>query len=120
MEPFSEQMQSLHSNSSPFCSIEYNILEVSRLENNRVESLGNNQENFKKALDSAITKAPIRSGNRIYLTDLWIITSIPEEIIVELLTTNNFRLPEEAVAIVDDRRKHKRVLCETSHQGGDK
>ncbi len=92
---------------------------MAKLENCQTDKVENTLESFKRALDSAICKAPIRSGNRIYLTDLWIITSIPEEMIIELLASNQFRLPEEAVAIVDDRRKHKRVLCEAESQGGD-
>lgn len=78
-------------------------------------------EGYKKAVESAIQKAPVRSGDRVYLTDLWAITSIPEEIIIETLASCEIKLPPEAKCIVDDRRKKKRVLYgekETKEQSG--
>jgi hypothetical protein len=67
-------------------------------------------ERYRKALESAIQKAPIRSGERLYLTDLWAITSIPEEVIVETLGSSEVKLPEGVSCIVDDRRKKKRII----------
>ncbi len=79
------------------------------------------RERYRKALEAAVQKAPVRAGDRIYLTDLWAVTSIPEEIIIETLSCCEIRLPEEVKSIVDDRRKKKRVLYgeKESKESGD-
>ncbi|KUK80027.1 hypothetical protein V511_03735 [Mesotoga sp. Brook.08.YT.4.2.5.1] len=79
------------------------------------------RERYRKALESAVQKAPIRSGERLYLTDLWAITSIPEEVIVETLASSELKLPEGVSSIVDDRRKKKRIIYgkrESNEKGG--
>ncbi|PNQ05879.1 hypothetical protein RM69_02540 [Mesotoga sp. SC_NapDC3] len=68
------------------------------------------RERYRKALESAVQKAPIRSGERLYLTELWAITSIPEEVIVETLASSELKLPEGVSSIVDDRRKRNRSI----------
>ncbi|ACR79253.1 MULTISPECIES: hypothetical protein [Kosmotoga] len=67
-------------------------------------------EGLIKALQSAIQKAPIRNGGKIYLTDIWVITSLPEDMIIELFRRNQFALPEGVLAVVDDRRRRKKVI----------
>ena len=79
------------------------------------------RERYRKAIESSLQKAPVRTGERIYLTDLWAVTYIPEEIIIEILSSCEVKLPEEVRCIVDDRRKKKRVLYgekESNEQSG--
>jgi len=61
---------------------------------------------FAKAIESAIYKAPIRENNRIYLTDLWLITSLPEDLIKEAIVKHieDIDLPEDLECIYDDKR----------------
>lgn len=75
--------------------------------NNNLEDIN---ERYRKAVEAALHKAPVRGEDRIYLTDLWTITSLPEELLVETLSKNNFSLPEEVKAVVDDRRRKKKIL----------
>ncbi|AKI97334.1 hypothetical protein [Kosmotoga pacifica] len=71
------------------------------------------EESFVKGIASALQKAPVRNAGRIYLTDLWTITSLPEDLIVEILSQNTFELPEGATCVVDDRRRKKRIIYAT-------
>jgi hypothetical protein len=70
----------------------------------------NYEEGIRKGIQSALDKAPIREGGKIYLTDLWTITSLPEEIIVEELRKAKVRLPEKVGEVVDDREENKKTL----------
>lgn len=70
---------------------------------------------FAKAIESAIYKSPIRGENQIYLSDLWFVTSLPEDLIIEVITKHidDLDLPEDVLEIYDDKRnkvlwrKHK-------------
>ncbi|TYB83829.1 MAG: hypothetical protein FXF54_13125 [Kosmotoga sp.] len=70
----------------------------------------NYEEGIRKGIQSAIDKAPVREGGKIYLTDLWTITSLPEEIIIEELRKGKIRLPEKVGEVVDDREEKKKTL----------
>lgn len=95
---------------------------------NEEKKLTNNlediNERYRKAVEAALQKAPVRGENRIYLTDLWTITSLPEELLIETLSKNVFSLPEEVKAVVDDRRRKKKILYNAQKnqesQGGEK
>lgn len=65
-------------------------------------------EVFAKAIESAIYKSPIRENNFIYLSDLWIITSLPEDLIREAIAKHidDIDLPEDLEGIYDDKRNH--------------
>ncbi|OAA29183.1 hypothetical protein AT15_04115 [Kosmotoga arenicorallina S304] len=68
------------------------------------------EESLVKGIASALQKAPIRSAERIYLSDLWVITSLPEDLIIEVLSKNIFELPEGVKCVIDDRHRKKRVI----------
>ena len=68
------------------------------------------EESLVKGVASALQKAPIRNSGRLYLSDLWAITSLPEDLIIEVLSQNTFELPEGANCVVDDRRRKKRII----------
>lgn len=59
---------------------------------------------FAKAVEGAIFKAPLRDDNRIYLSDLWFITSLPIDLIKESISKNSedLDLPEDINEIYDD------------------
>ncbi|MEA2066382.1 MAG: hypothetical protein U9O65_04720 [Thermotogota bacterium] len=70
----------------------------------------NYEEGIRKGIQSALDKAPVREGEKIYLTDLWTITSLPEEIIIKELRKGKIRLPEKVGEVVDDREENKKTL----------
>ncbi|MFO7883056.1 MAG: hypothetical protein R6U52_11030 [Kosmotogaceae bacterium] len=70
----------------------------------------NYEEGIRKGIQSAIDKAPIREGGKLYLSDLWTITSLPEELIIEELRKGKIRLPEKVGEVIDDREDKKKTL----------
>ncbi len=70
----------------------------------------NYEDGIRKGIQAAIDKAPIREGGKIFLTDLWTITSLPEELIIEELKKGKIRLPEKAGEVIDDREEEKKTL----------
>jgi hypothetical protein len=62
---------------------------------------------FSKAVESSIFKAPVREENKIYLSDLWMINSLPEDLIIEVLEKfgKDMNIPDDIVEILDDKRK---------------
>ncbi len=47
---------------------------------------------YKKAIEKALERVPVRNGvARVH--DLWIETSIPKDLIIELLKENEIRFP---------------------------
>jgi hypothetical protein len=70
----------------------------------------NYKEGIRKGIQSAIDKAPIREGGKIFLSDLWTITSLPEELIIEELRKGQIRLPEKVGEVIDDREEKKKTL----------
>jgi len=77
------------------------------------------EESLVKGVASALQKAPIRNSGRLYLSDLWAITSLPEDLIIEVLSQNTFELPEGANYVVDDRRRKKRIIYPKNHKAND-
>lgn len=68
------------------------------------------EDDIRKGIQAAIDKAPIREGGKIFLTDLWTITSLPEELIIEELRKGKIRLPEKVGEVIDDREEGKKTL----------
>lgn len=60
---------------------------------------------FLKAIESSIIKAPVKNNNRILLSDLWVISSLPKDLIIEVLQefSNDLTVPEDIKEIYDDR-----------------
>jgi hypothetical protein len=65
---------------------------------------------FLKAIESSIIKAPVKNNNRILLSDLWVISSLPKDLIIEVLQkfSNSLTVPEDITEIYDD--KHNEII----------
>jgi len=65
---------------------------------------------FLKAIESSIIKAPVKNNNRILLSDLWVISSLPMDLIIEVLTKykDELTVPEDIEEIYDD--KHNEII----------
>jgi hypothetical protein len=61
---------------------------------------------FAKAIESAIYKAPLRENNKVWLSDLWFITSLPEDLIKEAISKyiEEIDLPQDVEEIYDDEK----------------
>lgn len=64
---------------------------------------------FLKAVESSIIKAPVKD-NKVLLSDLWVISSLPKDLIIEVLEkySTNLTVPEDIEEIYDDRN-HKTI-----------
>ncbi|GAB6189531.1 hypothetical protein JCM30566_12710 [Marinitoga arctica] len=58
---------------------------------------------FLKAIESSIIKAPVKN-NRILLSDLWVISSLPKDLITEVIEKyeKHLTVPEDIEEIFDD------------------
>jgi hypothetical protein len=61
---------------------------------------------FAKAVESAIYKAPLRENNKVWLSDLWLITSLPEDLMKETISKyiEEIDIPEDVEEIYDDEK----------------
>lgn len=64
---------------------------------------------FKKAIESAVLKCPVRNQDKVFLSDLWFVTSLPQDLITEVLEKfrDTFEFPEDIHVIWDDKRRKK-------------
>jgi hypothetical protein len=62
-------------------------------------------EIFVKAIESAIYKSPVRKNDKIFLSDLWFITSLPYDILKEAIEkhSKNMNIPEDINFIYDEK-----------------
>ena len=62
-------------------------------------------EIFVKAIESAIYKSPVRKTDKIFLSDLWFITSLPYDILREAIQkhSNEMNIPEDIKFIYDEK-----------------
>lgn len=67
---------------------------------------GDSQEIVKyiKAVETSLSKVPARQGGYVYLSDIWLVTSLPKDFIIEILRKYQIELPENVKAIVDGKR----------------
>ncbi|MDK2950970.1 MAG: hypothetical protein PWQ77_635 [Kosmotogales bacterium] len=69
-----------------------------------------NNERYIKAIQSSINTAPIRNNSKIFISDLWVISSIPENMIISFLKAAEYDLPDEVNEIIDDSKKKDNVI----------
>jgi len=69
-----------------------------------------NNERYIKAIQSSINTAPIRNNSKIFVSDLWVISSIPENMIISFLKAAEYDLPDEVNEIIDDSKKKDNVV----------
>jgi len=50
------------------------------------------KESYRRAVEAALARVPVRNGV-VSVRDLWLETSLPVDLIVELLRENGIRLP---------------------------
>lgn len=64
-------------------------------------------DNFLKAIESSIFKAPVREDNQIYLSDLWYINSLPFDLMIEVIKkhAHDINIPEDIEEIIEDKGK---------------
>lgn len=70
------------------------------------EEVGKLKEGYRRAIEKAMGRVPVRNGV-VALRDLWLETSLPQDLLVEVLQENGLRLPPhvERVDLNMDRRK---------------
>lgn len=54
---------------------------------------------YKKAIEKAIPEIPVENG-AITLEAIWLETALPEDLILEILTSNNLALPANVERII--------------------
>ncbi|KLO22156.1 hypothetical protein [Marinitoga sp. 1155] len=59
---------------------------------------------FLKAVESSIIKSPVKN-NKVLLSDLWVISSLPKDLIIEVIKkySSDLTVPEDINEIIDDR-----------------
>ncbi len=50
-------------------------------------------EKYVNAIKTAIEEAPVRNGDVVDVTDLWVITSLPLDLIIECVKSQEFEIP---------------------------
>ena len=50
-------------------------------------------EKYVNAVKTAIEEAPLRNGDVVDVTDLWVITSLPIDLIIECVKFQEFEIP---------------------------
>jgi hypothetical protein len=65
-------------------------------------------EKYVKAIEASLFKVPVREGDSIYLSDIWLVTSLPKDLIVEILKNYPIEMPENVKIIVDGKKVIKR------------
>jgi len=69
---------------------------------------------YKKAIEKALPEIPVENGE-ITLEAIWLETALPEDLIVEIITSNELALPPNVERIVTQSGK---VLIERKPPGG--
>ncbi|HEU24514.1 MAG: hypothetical protein C0176_02840 [Mesoaciditoga sp.] len=69
----------------------------------------NNNQNFDfekyvQAVKSAVEKAPLRSEDSVEVSDIWVITSLPVDLILECLKREEMKLPPTVSKVVFNKR----------------
>ncbi len=69
----------------------------------------NNNQNFDfekyvQAVKSALEKAPLRAEDSVEVSDIWVITSLPIDLILECLKREEMKLPPTVNKVVFNKR----------------
>ncbi|MFO8033556.1 MAG: hypothetical protein R6U88_00085 [Candidatus Bipolaricaulota bacterium] len=71
------------------------------------EELGKLKNGYRRAIEKAMERVPVRNGV-IALRDLWLETSLPQDLLVEMLQENGFRMPPHVERVDLDTNRGKR------------
>ncbi|WP_448516584.1 hypothetical protein [Pseudothermotoga sp.] len=58
-------------------------------------------EKYARAIEKSLTQMVLREMNSVDVSEIWIDTSIPVDLIVEILKTRQLKIPEELQAITN-------------------
>ncbi|WP_448522883.1 hypothetical protein [Pseudothermotoga sp.] len=58
-------------------------------------------EKYARAIEKSLTQMVLREMNSVDVSEIWIDTSIPIDLIVEILKTHQLKIPEELQAITN-------------------
>jgi len=58
-------------------------------------------EKYVRAIEKSLTQMVLREMNSADVSEIWIDTSIPVDLIVEILKTRQLKIPEELQAITN-------------------
>ncbi len=58
-------------------------------------------EKYVKAIQSAIEQAPIKKGGSVDVSDLWVITSLPMDLIIECFKSFDIKIPSNIRSITN-------------------
>jgi len=58
-------------------------------------------EKYVRAIEKSLTQMVLREMNSVDVSEIWIDTSIPMDLIVEILKTRQLKIPEELQAITN-------------------
>jgi hypothetical protein len=58
-------------------------------------------EKYVRAIEKSLTQMVLREMNSVDMSEIWIDTSIPMDLIVEILKTRQLKIPEELQAITN-------------------
>jgi hypothetical protein len=61
-------------------------------------------EKYIQAVKTAIEKAPLRSEDSVDLSDIWVITSLPVDLIMECLKRPEMKLPSTVSKIIFNKK----------------
>ncbi len=64
----------------------------------------NLMEKYVKAVQSAVRQAPIKKGESVDVSDLWVITSLPKDLIIECLKSFDVKIPSNIHSITNRGR----------------
>ncbi len=79
--------------------------------------MDNSNEEIKKyiqAIESAIAKAHLRADDSVEISDIWVITSLPIDLIMECLKSPHLILPSNVSKITSDK---KTILKNSAYTG---
>ena len=65
------------------------------------------KESYKRAIEAALTKVPVRDGV-VSARDLWLETSLPMDLIAELLKENGIELPPQVKRVDFEAPKRRK------------
>ncbi len=74
------------------------------------EQLGELKEGYRRAIEKAMERVPVRNGV-VVLRDLWLETSLPQDLLVEMLQENGLRMPSHVERVdlnIERRMRHGR------------
>ncbi len=58
-------------------------------------------EKYVNAIKTAIEEAPLRKDDSVYISDLWVITSLPIDLIIECVKSKELEIPSRVKRVTN-------------------